>query len=370
MKSKKLEIVRFAPKGKDSFMEAVKTAVNEYFESNRISTYANTEMWVKTAVMLALYFVPCTLMITGVAAGHPWLFFGFWFVMGIGMTGIGTSVMHDANHGAYSSNKKVNNFIGHVLELIGGYVANWKIQHNILHHTYTNIHGLDEDIHSIKLLRFSPNQPRYWYHRYQHIYAWFFYMIMTLFWMTAKDYIQVFRYKQHDLLVKQKVTLKTAMLRISIAKVFYYSYILVLPLLFSGMPWYAVLAGFLGMHFVAGLFLSCIFQPAHVIGESAFNLPVEGGDHKRMEDSWAVHEVANTSNYAPRSRVLSWFIGGLNYQIEHHLFSNICHVHYRKLAPIVKSITASFKIPYNVQSNFLLALWAHGKMLKQLGREG
>ncbi|SFE97495.1 linoleoyl-CoA desaturase [Chitinophaga sp. CF118] len=368
MKIKKLEIVRFAPKGKDSFMEAVGKAVNEYFESNRISTYANTEMWVKTAVMLTLYFAPCTLIITGVAAGNPWLFFGFWFLMGIGMTGIGTSVMHDANHGAYSANKRVNNFIGHILELIGGYVANWKIQHNILHHTYTNIAGLDEDIDSIKLLRFSPNQPRHWYHRYQYIYAWFFYMIMTLFWMTVKDYIQVFRYKQHDLLVKQKVTLKTAVLRISLAKVFYYAYILVLPIIFSGMPWYLVLAGFLGMHFVAGLFLSCIFQPAHVIGASAFSLPVEIGDQKRMEDSWAVHEVANTTNYAPRSRILSWFIGGLNYQIEHHLFSGICHVHYRKLAPIVKSITTSFKIPYNVQSNFIQALWAHGKMLKQLGK--
>lgn len=370
MQIKKLDIVRFAPKGRDSFVDAVGKAVREYFESNKISTYANNEMWLKTIVMLSLYFVPCILMITGVAAGHPWLFFGLWLVMGLGMTGIGTSVMHDANHGAYSSSKKVNTFIGHVLTLIGGYVSNWKIQHNILHHTYTNIDGLDEDIDSIKLLRFHPSQPRHWYHRYQHIYAWFFYMIMTLFWMTVKDYIQAIRYKKHDLLVKQKLTLKKAILRISLAKVFYYAYIIVLPLIFSGMPWYFVLAGFLLMHFVAGLFLACIFQPAHVIGESTFNTPVIVGDQKRMEDSWAVHEIANTSNFAPRSRILSWFIGGLNYQIEHHLFSDICHVHYRKLSPIVRSITANFKIPYNVQSNFVTALWAHGRMLKQLGREG
>jgi linoleoyl-CoA desaturase len=207
MEAEKLHIVRFAPRGKDSFHEAVIADVYAYFKKHNISPYANSTMWVKTFFMLLLYFVPYVLMVTGLGAGNAWLFFGLWFLMAWGMIGIGTSVMHDANHGTYSSKKKVNNLIGYILEIIGGYTVTWKIQHNLLHHTYTNIAGLDEDIDSIKLLRFSPQQTWRPYHRYQYIYAWFFYMIMTLYWMTVKDYRQVVRYKQHDLLIKHKVSL-------------------------------------------------------------------------------------------------------------------------------------------------------------------
>lgn len=366
---KKLNIVRFAPQGEDSFYESVISKVNAYFESNNISPYANTTMWIKTIFMFSLYFIPYFLMVFGAGAGSGWIFFLLWFLMGWGIVGIGTSVMHDANHGSYSPNKKINNFIGHILEVIGGYAVTWKIQHNVLHHTYTNVAGLDEDMDSIKLLRFSPRQPRYWIHRFQHIYAWFFYMMMTLFWMTAKDYLQVVRYKQHDLLIKQKVSLKEAVLRITLYKIGYYFYILLLPLLFSGMPWYYVLAGFLLMHCTAGLFLSCIFQPSHIVESSEFAMPVDTSGRREMESSWAIHEVANTTNFAPRNRLLTWFIGGLNFQIEHHLFSGICHVHYPKLAPIVKSATDAYGIPYHVQPTFFRALAAHVRMLKKLGRE-
>ena len=117
-------------------------------------------------------------------------------------------------------------------------------------------------------------------------------MMMTLFWMTAKDYLQVIRYKQHDLLIKYKVSLKQAIFRITLYKLFYYSYIIVLPILFSGMPWYYVIFGFLLMHFIAGLFLSCVFQPSHIVETSAFELPVMKDGKREMEDSWAIHEVA------------------------------------------------------------------------------
>jgi linoleoyl-CoA desaturase len=348
-------------------METLTARVNTYFTANGISPYANAGMWIKTTIMLLLYFVPYLLMVTGTGANSLWIFMALWFIMSWGMSGIGTAVMHDANHGTYSPNKKVNRFIGHILEVIGGYTVTWKIQHNVLHHTYTNIAGLDDDIDSIILIRLSPRQKWYSFHRYQYMYIWFFYMIMTLFWMTAKDFLQVIRYKQHDLLVKQKVSLREALFRISIYKVGYYAYMLVLPILFSGQPWYWVLAGFLLMHFCSGLFLSCVFQPSHIMEESSFPLPVGLAGKRRMEDSWAVHELANTTDFAPRSRVLSWFIGGLNYQIEHHLFSNICHVHYKKIAPIVQATAADFGLPYNVKPTFFSALRAHARMLKILG---
>lgn len=366
---KKLDIVRFAPKGVAGFYDTVIEKVNGYFETNKISPYANKWMWLKTFVMLFLYFAPYILIVSGVGAVNPWLFFSLWFVMGWGMSGIGTSIMHDANHGTYSPNKKVNNFISHILEVIGGYKVTWRIQHNVLHHTYTNVAGLDEDIDSKMILRFSPQQPKYWYHRYQYIYAWFFYMMTTLFWMTAKDYIQAIRYKKRDLLIKHKTSLRKAILNITFYKLLYYTNILVLPILFSGMSWYFVLMGFLLMHFVGGLFLTCIFQLSHVMETSAFSLPEGQVGNRRMKDSWAIHEVSNTTDFAPNNRILSWFVGGLNYQIEHHLFSGICHVHYRKLAPIVRSTMESFGLVYQVQPSFLSAMRGHAKMLKKLGRE-
>ncbi|MCW3465902.1 fatty acid desaturase family protein [Chitinophaga nivalis] len=369
MKMKKINIVRFAPKGSNSFIETLTAAVHDYFRSNNISPYANAAMWLKTAIMLLCYFVPCIFIILGAGASNLWLFWGLWFLMGWGMIGIGTAVMHDANHGTYSPHKKINIFIGHILEVIGGYSVNWKIQHNMLHHTYTNIDGLDEDISSTVLLRLSPQQRRYWFHRHQHIYAWFFYALMTLYWMTAKDYLQVIRFKQRNLLHKQKVSLPKALMHITWSKMFYYAYILVLPLLFSGQPWYFVLTGFFIMHLTAGLFLSCVFQPAHIMPNAAFAAPVVSGDSRQMKDSWAVHELVNTINFAPRNAWLSWFIGGLNYQIEHHLFTDICHVHYRKIAPIVKATAASFGLPYQVQPTFLRALREHSRMLKILGKK-
>lgn len=368
MGMEKLPIVRFAPKGKNSFYDTVVSRVHDYFEKNDLSPYADARMYVKTVIMLALYFVPYFFMVFGFGAANIWLFLCFWLLMAVGMSGIGTAVMHDANHGTYSGNKKVNNFISHILEIIGGYTVTWRIQHNVLHHTYTNVAGLDEDIDSIVFLRLSPNQKFHWFHRYQYLYAWFFYMMMTLFWMTAKDYLQVIRYKQHDLLVKQKVSLPQAVFRITLYKLFYYAYILVLPIIYSGVPWYWVIAGFLLMHFAAGLFLSCVFQPSHVMESSAFSMPYLKDGKNQMEDSWAIHEVANTSDFAPNNRALSWFIGGLNYQIEHHLFTGVCHVHYRKLAPIVKSTARQYGLPYHLQPTFFKALLEHAKMLKRLGR--
>jgi len=369
MKVKKLDIVRFAPKGVAGFYDTVIEKVNAYFKDNKISPYANREMWLKTFVMLSLYFGPYILIVSGIGAVSPWLFFGLWFVMGWGMSGIGMGIMHDANHGTYSANKRVNGFLSHILEIIGGYKVTWRIQHNILHHTYTNVSGLDEDIDSKMILRFSPRQPIYWYHRYQYIYAWFFYMMTSLFWMTAKDYIQATRYKKLGLLVKQKTSFGKAIFNITFYKLLYYTNILLLPILFSGMPWYIVLMGFLLMHFTGGFFLTCIFQLAHVMETSAYKMPMGIVGERRMKDSWAIHEVVNTTDFAPKNRPLSWFVGGLNYQIEHHLFSGICHVHYRKLAPIVRSTMESYGLVYQVQPSFLSAMWGHAKMLKKLGRE-
>ncbi len=360
----KKQLVKFAPKGHDSFYDVVKSRVNEYFHSNNISPYSNSAMVVKTVAMISMYFVPYVVMVTGLGSVSLWLFYGLWFLMGLGIVGIGTSVMHDSNHGAYANNKTVNHLLGSVLNILGGYSFNWKIQHNILHHTYTNIEGLDEDIDAGPVLRMSPEKPLRRFHRFQHIYCWAVYCIMNLYWITVKDYKMLFRYDKNGMLGHKK-TLKTALLELTLLKIFYIAYIVVLPILFSGVAWYHVVLGLVLMHVVAGFALACIFQPAHVVETSDYAAPTE--EHK-MEHYWALHQILNTANFAPDNKLVSWFIGGLNYQIEHHLFPHVCHVHYPKISKIVANTAKEFNIPYQVMPTFRSALVAHGKMLKILGR--
>jgi linoleoyl-CoA desaturase len=102
-----------------------------------------------------------------------------------------------------------------------------------------------------------------------------------------------------------------------------------------------------------------------VVPSSEYPTPDEEG---QLQNNWAIHQMLTTANFSPKSSFFSWYIGGLNYQIEHHLFPNICHVHYRKISAIVKQTAQEFGVPYNVQPNFVKAVWSHGKMLKKLGR--
>ena len=288
-----------------------------------------------------------------------------WALMGFGMSGIGLAVMHDANHGAYSKNKKLNKYIGYVMNFIGASAFNWKIQHNVLHHSYTNIEGMDEDIDPGKLMRLSPHAKYYKVYKLQHIYGWFLYGMMTFLWLTTKDFKQLYRYKKMGLIKGQKRTYTGVLIETIVSKIIYYGYALVVPLVFIQAQWWLILIGFFIMHFITGLALGMIFQPAHVMPSSEYPLPDDTGN---IENNWAVHQLYTTTNFAPKSRIFSWYVGGLNYQVEHHLFPNICHVHYRRISKIVRETAQEFNLPYHSQPTFAMAVIKHAKMLRQLGR--
>ncbi|MBS1782648.1 MAG: acyl-CoA desaturase [Bacteroidetes bacterium] len=319
----------------------------------------------KSVAIVAMYIAPYALLVAGLGASSLWIFYGLWCLMGLGMVGIGCAIMHDSNHDSYSGNKGLNKYMGKIIVLVGGYDVTWRLQHNVLHHTYTNIEGLDHDIDAGALLRFSPHQQHRRFHKYQHFYAWFLYGLLTFQWATIKDFRQVRDYHRLGLLKKEKLTLKQALTHVAIYKVIYYAFILLMPILFSGVAWYHILIGFFIMHFIAGLSLSCIFQLAHVMGECEFPVPDDG---KKMENNWAIHQMLNTANFGPKSKIMNWFIGGLNRQVEHHLFPYICHVHYKNIAPIVKATAKEYGVPYFEQPTFIAALREHARLLKELGR--
>ena len=357
------QTVSFSKETNIEFYKTLRSRVNNYFKENNISRHANATMVIKTIAMLAIYLVPFGFLF--VAGLSSWVYFLCWIGMGIGMAGCGLSIMHDANHGAYYRNETINKAIGNVLFLLGGSAVNWKIQHNVLHHTYTNITHLDEDIDPpSKLLRFTPHKKRYPAHKFQHLYAWFFYGMMTMMWFSTKDFKQAKRYNKQDLIKTQGTTYARHMTFIVLFKIIYVGLFIVCPFWFSPASWYITLLGFITMHFIAGFILSIIFQPAHVVPTSNFPMPDESGN---IEADWAVNQLYNTADFAPKAKFFSWYVGGLNFQVEHHLFPNVCHVHYSKLAEIVKSTAHEFNLPYYSYDTFLGALADHTKMLYNLG---
>ena len=358
-----LPTVRF---GRDTtgFAKALRQRVDAHFKENGIHKKANRQMVVKSFILVGIYLGALALISTG-ATGAGWMFWATQITMGLALAGIGMAVMHDGNHGAYSENKTVNRWVGGVLELVGGNSEMWQIQHNVLHHTFTNIDGLDEDINPGPVLRFSPLKPRKPWHRFQHYYCWFFYGLMTLIWATFKDFVAINRYQKLGLLKRMGKSYNELMMRIVLAKVIYYPLVLGLPLIFSGLGTGQIILGWLLMHFVGGLTLALVFQPAHVMEDHDY-VPAEKG--AVMEDDPMSHVLKTTCNFGVNSNALTWYSGGLNHQIEHHLFPHICHVHYSDLAPIVKETAKEFGLPYRDDTSFMGAIRLHTAQLRQLGQ--
>ncbi|MBL4585794.1 MAG: acyl-CoA desaturase [Flavobacteriales bacterium] len=320
-------------------------------------------MIIKTVTLVSLYLIPLAVIISGIVS-HPFLLFIMWVLMAMGMVGIGMSVMHDANHGSYSSNPKVNKYLGYMINLMGGSAIVWKIQHNVLHHSFTNIEGHDGDIDAGSILRLSPNSKHLWIHRLQAFYAWFLYGMMTINWATFKDFLQFFNFRKKGLTVKGRGKFTMQVTRMTIAKLIYWGVVLFLPMWLNPASWWVTLIFFLTMHFIAGVFSATVFQAAHVVPDAAYPTPEKDG---KVSDSWFVHQLRTTCNFSPKSRVFSWFVGGLNYQIEHHLFPSISHVHYSKISKIVQQTAQEYGVPYHVYPNFATVLWQHTKHLWRLG---
>jgi linoleoyl-CoA desaturase len=357
-------MIRFNNSNRQFYTE-LKKRVDNYFKDNKVNKNGNLNLYIKTIFMFAAYFVPYLLIVFNVFESKlVWLLLSV--LMGFSMAGIGLCIMHDANHGSYFKNAKLNRILGYIsINLVGGHSLNWRIQHNVIHHTYTNLHEHDEDIAPPGFMRFEPHAERKGIHKLQFLYAWFFYGMMTLMWSTTKDFNQLVRYSQRGLLKGSNTTFRTELWVIICSKILYYGYMFLPFLLVKDMTFLNWLTGFLVMHYIAGLVLAMIFQPAHVVEETEFPLPTDEGN---IENHWAEHQLRTTMNFATADPVFSWLVGGLNFQVEHHLFPTISHVHYPKIAHIVRDTAKEFNLPYKVRKTFVGALWSHEMILWKLGR--
>jgi linoleoyl-CoA desaturase len=274
---------------------------------------------------------------------------------------VGFNVMHDGAHGSYSKRKRINRLMGFTLDLIGGSQMLWRQKHNLLHHTYTNINELDNDLHTSGLLRLSPQQPWYPWHRVQHLYAFPIYSLLTLSWITFNDFYRLFSGRLGDYKLRKPTTGDVSLF--FLAKIFYFGYMVVLPSLFH--PFKYVLIAFVGIHLIAGFTLSIVFQLAHTVQDNTF--PQPDAHSGMIENEWAIHEVETTANFAPKNKLATWYLGGLNFQIEHHLFSRMCHIHYPAISRIVEQTCREFAISYICYPTVGSAIAAHYRFLKAMG---
>jgi linoleoyl-CoA desaturase len=274
---------------------------------------------------------------------------------------VGFNIMHDGGHGSYSRHPKVNSLMASTLDLLGGSRMLWRQKHNILHHTYTNVDGLDDDLETFGLIRLSTVQQWRFWHRVQHLYAFPLYSLLTLSWVILGDFRKFFtgrigEYRLQRPSRREKLTFFGG-------KIFYFGYAVALPLLFH--PALYVLSFFLLIHLVIGFTLSLVFQLAHTVEGTSFPTPDPEG---AMEHEWSVHQVETTADFAPDNWWATWYLGGLNFQIEHHLFSKVCHIHYPAISEIVRNTCREFGISYTCYPSIRAAVAMHYRFLKELGK--
>ncbi|RJE75361.1 MULTISPECIES: acyl-CoA desaturase [Reichenbachiella] len=353
---------KFKSKEENDFWSVLRKRVNTYFKENNLEKDANRHMVIKSIALFSLYLTPFFILIfAGIT--NLYILMSLWVIMGLGKAFIGTAVMHDSIHGAYSKNKSYNSIVAFSAALVGVDRLIWKIQHNVIHHTYTNIEDTDEDILPRFFFRFSEHQPKRWFHRFQHIYAPIFYCVPLLEWITTKDFVKAFEYRQMGL-IKKGAEFRKEFAGIFFRKLMYYVVFLVLPVLMIDIPVGTTIVMIIVSHAVTGIMLALIFQTAHVVPNASF----VKAESENLDTCWASHQILTTSNYGMKNKILTWFVGGLNFQIEHHLFPDVCHVHYPAIAKIVQQTTSEYDLPYYSFPSFRSAVAGHFGMLRDLGK--
>ncbi len=343
------------------FFTTLKEKVDAYFKTNHIKPTGNYKLYTKTILLATVVMVTYAVLVFL----HPpvWLGILLCCLLGFNLAGIGFNVMHDSAHGSFSTKKWVNNFGAFTLNMMGGSSYIWKVKHNINHHTFTNIEGMDSDIDIKFWMRLHKDQKRYWFHKFQYIYFIFFYGLSYLLWVYYLDFEKYFSSRISTTSFR-KMEFKDHFY-FWMSKVLYTGFFIVLPIFMVGLI--PTIIGYSIIVFVCGITISIVFQLAHIVEDTQF--PVPNAETNKIDTEWAIHQVLTTADFATHNRVISWFVGGLNFQVVHHLFPKISHIHYPNISQIVKDTCKQYNVPYKEYPTILSAIKSHILQLKELGLE-
>ncbi len=343
-----------------TFYADLKNKVNTYFSERKINQHGDVRLHLKAGLLLSA-FAATYIMLVFFTPGALWSIL-LCVLLGITTAGIGFNIMHDGSHGSFSTNKTVNRFAALTLNLLGGSAFFWNIKHVMVHHTYTNIDGHDDDISNEPFLRMCNTQRKRKMHKYQHIYWFLVYGFTYISWIFLLDFQKYFsrRIGAKDQI---HIDLKTH-IGFWVTKILYVFTFIVLPIMFVGAT--QLIIGYLIFSFTTGMIISVVFQLAHAVEHVEF---VESQvETHTLENDWAIHQLVTTANFATRNRIVGFFTGGLNHQIEHHLFPKISHVYYPELSRIVRNVCAEYGIVYIEQPTVVHAIASHVRFLKKMGK--
>lgn len=343
----------------NTFYPSVKRSVDDYFRTQRLKRTGNARLYLKAWILIPAAIGIYLFLLFGHYTSLPGILLSVFF--GLTLVGIAFNVMHDACHNSFSEKKWVNNVMGLTTNALGSNAFIWKIKHNIIHHTYTNIDRIDDDIANGPLLRECTTQKWYPFHRFQFLYMFVLYGVSTLSWVAGTDFARYFRRRIHNTPIKRIDARQHVIFWTS--KLLYAFFYVLLPIYLLG--WQHWLIGFLIVHFTMGLSLSVVFQLAHIVEKTNFG--VAGETNKVIDSEWAIHEIRTTANFAPGNKIVSWLVGGLNFQVEHHLFPQISHIHYAALSKIVRQQCELFGLPYNSYPSVWQAIYSHVRLMRRLG---
>lgn len=346
----------------NEFYQSLKKSVDEYFVKNNIKQTGDWRLFIKTYILVGSSLLFYGLLMLVKMDVVPALL--LCAALGFSLSFIGFSVMHDANHGSYSGNSKLNDALGLSLNALGASSYFWKQKHNIIHHTYTNVDGIDDDIAKSPIIRQCESQKWVPAHKVQHIYLLFVYSLSTIFWIYIMDFTKYFSRKIYTT-EAWKMGLKNHII-FWVTKIYYVTVFIVIPIMVWG--WQGWLVGYLLMNVVMGLTLSLVFQLAHVVENTEFE-HIGLDETKHLETAWAEFQIRTTSNFAMGNKLISWLVGGLNFQVEHHLFPKVSHIHYPALSKIVQEKCTEFHLPYNYYPTLMGAIASHFRTMKMLGHK-
>ena len=344
------------------FSIALRKNIDAYFEEKNLKRTGNYKLYWKTTILLIslaviysilVFFTPDSVLINVILC----------ILLGVNFSAIGFNVMHDGAHGSYSGRQWVNNLMAFSLNLLGGNSFIWKQKHNVNHHTFTNIEGMDDDIAVEPMMRVHLDQKKYWFHRYQQYYFLFLYGLTFIFWIFYQDFFKYFRHKVTDHSEMKKMDTKEH-LAFWASKILHITVFLIIPFIFVGVA--ATLLGYLIMAFATGMLIAVVFQLAHVVEDLEFVAP-ENMDKISIENEWMIHQLNTTANFATRNKFVNWLMGGLNFQVEHHLFPKISHIHYPAINDIVMDTCREYQVGYNEFPTMISAIKSHIRLLRKMG---
>ena len=357
----RLAAARIDFKGGGAFYDELKARVGLYLEDRRRVRRAQVRMYLKSATMLVWVVASWALLMFAAAT---WWQAGLLSIsLGLALAGLAFNITHDANHGSYSPSRRLNRAMCFSMDFLGASSYVWRTKHNVVHHTYTNIAGADSDIDSMPFARLAPEQPLRALHRFQHFYLWVLYGLFAIKWHTTGDFGYLIEGRVAE--TPLRWPRGGQLVGFWAGKVVFVTWALVLPALFH--PFWMVAVVFGLVSFVLALTLAVTFQLAHCMEEADFP-SAEHMSAAEQRTEWARHQVETTVDFAPRNRLLAWYLGGLNFQIEHHLFSRVCHTHYPAVAPIVREVCARHGVRYQAHRSLRSALVSHTRWLRQMGR--